>query len=186
MTGDFSEARSAFGADEPRKRASTAGYWLAGLIAVAAVGGAIAWFVLGLGGLGGAVDDLARVDVPGSAVVELEEGRQSAYWEGEGAVPALRIAVREVDGPPLEVGPHGGEVTYEVDGRAGQSVAGFTVAEAGFHEVTVRGDGGGRLAVGEGVGSRIVGVVVGGIALFFGGLLLSGLMILVTARRRRG
>lgn len=184
MAGDFSEAQAAFGAQEPRKRGSTAGYWLAGLVAVAAVGGAIAWFVLGLGGLAGAVDDLARVDVPGSAVVELDDGRQSAYWEGEGPVPALDIAVEEVDGPPLEVGPHGGEVSYDVGGRSGQSVAGFTVADAGPHEVTVRGPGG-TLAVGEGVGSRIVGAVVGGIGLFFGGLLLSGLLILLTARRRR-
>ena len=180
------DAQAAFGQEAPRKPASSLGYWLAAMVAFAAVAGAIGWFVVGLTSLGDKVDDLHRVTVPGQAVVELEAGKQSVYWEGGGAIPPLEITVREVDGPAVEVGPHGGEVTYEVDGRSGTSVAGFEVDDDGRYLVVVGGDGAqGIVAVGPGVGGQIVSAVVGGLAIFFGGLLLCGLVIILTARRRK-
>lgn len=182
-----SDAQAAFG--EPagqKRRASTLGYWLAGLLALLAVAGGVAWFALGFSSLGDRVDELGRISVPGQAIVELESGKQSIYWEGGGSVPALEISVRRVDGPPVAVGPHGGEVTYDVNGHSGTSVAGFAVDEAGRYLVVVGSDNpSGSIAVGKGVGGHIVRAVVGGLGIFFGGLLFSGVAIIVTARRRR-
>lgn len=181
-----SDAQAAFGAPGPEQRASALGYWLAGLLAVGAVAGGVAWFVLGLSSLGDKVDELHRVEVPGQAVVELESGKQAVYWEGGDVVPLLEIAVRRVDGPPVPVGPHGGEVTYDVGSRSGTSVAGFEIERAGRYRVIVTSDSAsGVVAVGRGVGGQIVRAVVGGIVIFFGGLLLVGVVIIVTARRRR-
>jgi hypothetical protein len=186
VSGSNPDAAAAFGQEAPRKPASSLGYWLAGLVAVVAVAGGIGWFVLGLTSLGDKVDDLHRIAVPGQAVVELEAGKQSVYWEGGGTVPPLEIAVREVDGPAVAVGPHGGEVTYEVDGRSGTSVAGFEVDDDGRYLVVVGGERTqGAVAVGKGVGGQIVSAVVGGLGIFFGGLLLCGVVIIITARRRK-
>jgi hypothetical protein len=180
------DAQAAFGEPASEKRASALGYWLAALLALASIAGGVAWFALGFSSLGDKVDELHRVDVPGRAVVELESGKQSIYWEGSGASPPMRIAVRSAGGAQVPVGPHGGEVTYDVNGHSGTSVAGFSVDEAGRYEVVVDSDtGGGVVAVGKGVGGQIVKAIVGGLGIFFGGLLLTGALIIVTARRRR-
>lgn len=182
-----SDAQAAFGEPAGEQRASTLGYWLAGLLALLAVAGGVGWFVMGFSSLGDKVDELHRVDVPGRAVVELEAGKQSAYWEGAGdAVPPLQIAVRRIDGPAIAVGPHGGEVTYDINGRSGTSVAGFAIEEAGPYLVVVDSESGrGAVAVGKGVGGQIVRAIIGGLGIFFGGLLLTGVVIILTARRRR-
>jgi hypothetical protein len=177
-------AQAAFGEDPPKQRASRLGYVFAGLVAIAAVGGAIAWFVVAFTSLGDKVDELHRIEVPGSATIELDAGDKAVYWEGRGASPPLRIAVLKVDGEAIDVGPHGGEVTYEVNGHNGTSIAGFEVPEDGRYVVSVEGRRG-LIAVGDGVGGRIVSAVVGGLAIFFGGLLLCGLLLILTARRRR-
>lgn len=186
QVGVSSDAEAAFGEPGPEKRAGTLGYWLAGLLAVVAVAGGVAWFVLGFSSLGDRVDELDRVDVPGQAVVELESGKQSVYWEGGDVVPPLEISVRRVDGPQVPVGPHGGEVTYDVGSRSGTSVAGFEIEQAGRYRVIVASDSAsGVVAFGRGVGGHIVRAVVGGLGIFFGGLLLVGVVIIITARRRR-
>lgn len=185
MSGDYSDAQAAFGRQPPRKPASSLGYWIAAMIAFAAVAGAIAWFVVGLTGLDDRVSELHRLTVPGELTAELGAGKHAVYWEGRGDPPAMDIAVRRVDGPEVPVGPHGGEVTYDVGGHAGTSVAGFTTPEAGRYVLRVDSRRPGVVAFGEGVGGRIVSAVVGGLGIFFGGLLLCGLAIIITARRRR-
>ena len=176
------QAQAAFGEPSAPKRASTLGYWLAGLVGLAAVAGAIAWFVLGFTGLGDRVDDLERVPIPGSAVVTLEQGKNAVYYEGRGD-PSLQIRLRALDGIDVVVGPHGGDVTYDVNGHSGRSVAGFTLERSGDYELSVDGPRG-VLAVGKGVGGRIVSAILGGLGIFFGGLLLCGVLIILTAATR--
>lgn len=158
-------------------------YWWAAMVAFAAVAGAIAWVVTGLMGLGDRVQELHRMAVPGQLVAELEAGKQSVYWESGGRA-RVEIAVRRVDGPAVPVGPHGGEVTYSAGGHSGESIAGFEITDPGRYLMVVDGREG-VVAFGPGVGGTIVRAIVGAIAIFFGGLLLSGLLLIATARRRR-
>lgn len=196
MTGDpgRAEAEAAFGAPAgaPR-RPSRAGYWLGAALIALGVLGAVAWFVVGIMRFGDRVDDLQRVDAPGARVMTFSEGRKAIYYEGPGGedadVPSLEIAIAPVGGgPPLDVGSHGGEVTYSISGHAGRSVAGFDVPRDGRYRVRVgTPDGapaGAEVAIGRGLGSGIVSAVVGGFAIVLVGGGVGAALIAVTATRR--
>ncbi len=193
MSGD--EARAAFGdAGGATRRPSAAGYWIGGALLGAAVLGAIAWFVIGMTRFGDAVDDLERVPVPGSSVVTLSEGRKAIYYEspdGEDAhVPELQIDILPVGGgPALAIGSHSGNVSYSAGGHAGRSIAGFDVPATRQYAVSVGAAGGApqtaELAIGKGVGGRIVWVIVGAFAIFFIGSGAGSVMLVVTSTRRR-
>lgn len=198
MSGDsrqHDEAQAAFGTPQEPRQASALGYWLAAMLCFAAIAGAIGWVVDGLIGLDDRVNDLHRVAVPGEQLLALEEGRQAVYYESAGGedatIPRLEIRLEPAEGgAPVVVGPHGGDVSYSVGGYAGRSMAGFEIEDAGSYRMTVRArsenvPAGALLAVGPGIGGRIVRAVVGGLAIFFGGLLLAGLTIAITAARRR-
>jgi hypothetical protein len=186
-------AQAAFGAPAgPARRPSPAGYWVGAALILAGVLGAVAWFAVGMVRFSHSVDGLGRVSVPGSAVLALEEGRQSVYYEGPGGedadVPPLRLRVAPAGGgAPLDVGPHSGSVSYSMSGHAGRSVAGFGVPRDGRYRVSVDGpEVGAQIAVGPGLGGRIVRAIVGGFAiLLLGGIGGSGLIVLTSVRRAR-
>lgn len=194
MTDDpgRTQAEAAFGAPGPgRARPSAAGYWLGGVVIALAVAGAITWFVVGMVRFVDALDDLARVDVPGSRVIALGTGRHSIYYEGPGGedavVPPLRIRIAGVDGGPvLAVGGHSGSVTYSMGGHAGRSINGFGVPRAGRYRVTVDAAerSGAQIAIGPGVGGRIVRALVGGFAILLVGGGAGAALIVVTGVRR--
>ena len=197
MTGDAgrpTDAQAAFGApDEPRSRPSALGYWVGGALCAAAVAGAILWFVLGIVGFGDDVSGLQRVPVPGRALLELGSGRQAIYYEsggGENArVPPLRIVLRPVaGGAPVTIGGYSGSVKYSISGHAGRSLAGFGISKPGRYRLTVVAPSGAapdaHLAVGRGLGGRLVRAFVGAIVIFLAGMALGGAMIGVTAARR--
>lgn len=175
-----------FAMPRERRRPSIFGYVLGVLVFVAAVAGAIVWFALGIWSISAEVDDLARVSIPGRATVVLGAGKQSVYYEGRGRVPPLRISLRTADGEPVAIGPHGGSVSYDVDGRKGRSIGGLRLEHGGRYRLAVHGpDRGAQLAVGDGVGGRIVGSIVGALVIFLGGCLLAGGIVVWTAARRR-
>jgi hypothetical protein len=189
-------AEAAFGAPAgPSRAPSRAGTWVGAVIIAAAIAGAIAWFVLGLTGMTDAVDDLERVSIPaGGGAVELTEGRRAVYYEtnqGDSEnVPGLRITVvRESDQRALEVGDHSGTVTYSFGGHSGTSVAGLDVPRSGRHTVTVTATGpvpgDAELAIGPGVGGRIVRAILGGFAIAFLGIAVGVVLIVRTEGRRR-
>jgi hypothetical protein len=192
VSGD--EARAAFGdAGGAARRPSVAGYWIGGALLGVAVFGAIAWFVLGMMSFGDAVDDLGRVPAPGSGVVELSEGRKAIYYEspaGEDAdVPALQILIAPAGGgAALPIESHSGNVSYSVSGHAGRSIAGFDVPRSGSYGVSADGagvtPGVAELAIGKGVGGRIVWVIVGAFAIFFVCAGVGSVILAVTSTRR--
>ena len=93
------DAQAAFGETSPPRRSNRRLFFvLAAIDGTLAVVLAVVWFITGFTGLGDAVGDLTRIQAPGQAVAELEEGKQAVYWEGRGASPPLEIAV------PLRVG----------------------------------------------------------------------------------
>ncbi len=89
-----------------------------------------------------------------------------------------------------EVGDHSGSVSYSISGHTGQSVASARVPRDGRYRVVFGADGaspGAELAIGPGLGGRIVRIIVGGFAVFLLGAIAGTVLIVVTqARRRRG
>lgn len=188
------EARAAFGAAAPPSRPSRSGYWLGGTLMVLAVAGAVVWVVLGFVRFGDAVDDLARVPVgTGGGVVQLSAGEKAIYYEADDAqqrVPAMRISIVAVeDRAEVRIGEHSGSVSYSLGGHTGESVAAAQIPRDGRYLVTGEDDGvapsDAQLAIGEGVGSRIVGILAGGFAIFLGGGLLGAVCLIVTSTCRR-
>lgn len=190
------QAEAAFGAAESARSEdrgpSRRGFAVGAAIIALGLAAAVAWFVVGLVGLADAVEDLERVAIPGSGTVTLEEGRAAAYYEtdlGEDApVPPLEIRVDAPrGGPPVEVGAHSGEVSYSFSGHSGQSVAGLEVPRDGRYRVTVDAPAGAapdaEIAVGEGVGGRLVGAILGAIAIVLVGGVAGTIVLVRTASR---
>jgi hypothetical protein len=188
------QAQAAFGEGPGARRGpSVLWYWIGGALCVAAVAGAVLWLVLGIVGFSDAVDDLQRVPAPGRGVVELGAGRHAIYFESpagaDAPIPPLRLALRPVaGGEAVPIGPYSGTVTYSTGGHDGRSLAGFAVAEPGRYRLTVAGEPartpGAVVAVGRGLGGRLVRAIVGAAVIFVGGLALGGVVIGVTSARR--
>jgi hypothetical protein len=188
VSGD--EAHAAFGAPSRKARASALGYWIGGAFLAAALLGAIAWFVIGMVRFSDAVDDLQRVAVPGERVMTLSAGRKAIYYEGPGGedavIPPLRVRVAAQDGgPALAIGEHAGSVSYSMGGHAGRSLAGVRVPRSGRYRVAVEGSGSGaQLAIGRGLGNRLVTTIVGAVVIFFvAGGVGAALLARTSARR---
>ncbi len=189
----MSDAAAAFGAPaDVKPPPGKGGYWLGALAIVAGVVLAIAWFVTHIVGLSDSVDDLQRVPVGASRFVDLPGGDLSIYYEDprgveDAAIPALRIVVqRGGEGAPLPIEGHSGSVSYSFGGHSGQSIAALHDVEAGRYRVQTSGPApsGAQVAIGEGVGSKIVSALVGGFGIGIAGLLIGVALIVVTSTRR--
>ena len=171
---------------------SKAGYWVgAGLLAVA-VFGAILWAYVAARNVIGVVDDFRHVAIPGHAAVELDARKYVIYVEGPNAdevVPPVDIAVADARTERrVRLGAYGSSLTYAFD-TTGSAYATVTPPRAGSYEVRVRADGigegsGFQLAIGESIAGRIVGGLVGTLAIgaIFG---IGGVALLVVTGVRR-
>lgn len=185
------EAARAFGAPPPARPASRAGYWVGGLLIGLGVLAAVLWAIWGFARFGDAIDDLARVPVGDGGVVELSAGRKAIYYErfdAQDRVPAPRIAIRPVGGRPLKIEDHSGSVSYALSGHTGQSVASVRIPRDGRYALTARATDpavtDAELAIGKGLGNRIVRIIVGAILLVIVGVVAGTVLIVVTQRRR--
>jgi hypothetical protein len=183
------EAQAAFGAPAPASAPSRAGYVLGSVLIVLAIAGAILWVVPGFVRLGDAVDDLVRVPLErggSEIVVELDAGKQSIYYEAPDAqerTPSVTVAILGA-----ETGEHSGSVSYSIGGHTGVSVASADIPRDGRYRVASGSDDpspGAQLAIGPGLGSRIVRIIVGGFAVFLLGAIAGTVVIVVTSSRRR-
>jgi hypothetical protein len=175
------------------RRPSRAGYWVAGLIAVAGLAGAAIWMLVGLSGMVDQVDAFPRMDVPNERVLTVHEPLDlTIFYEAPGIdqdqaeLPPLTIFIFDPDGAPVTVAGYGSELTYHVGDHSGRAVATFTAAAAGDYRVLVEGDAppGAGIAVGESVGGFIAAVLGAGLlALVTLGAAIT--LALVTASRRR-
>lgn len=185
-----------------------AGYWIAGLIYFFGCGGAIIWFLVILMGTATSLmsmpSDFARVDIPGTATVLLDEGEHTIYIEGPVGSGAKwwgppDVVVTAPDGSRVTVRHSNLTSSYVWNGLEGTSIGEFTADESGAYSVTVLGEPssngvsvGYKVAIGETMGFGHVGQIVGSIAL--GGLsfLVATIVLIVTivrhakARRRQG
>jgi hypothetical protein len=175
------------------RRPTSAGYWGAALIAVLGLLGAAIWGAMGAVELTEQVDAFARVEVPGEAVLTVEEPADlTIFYEAPGIdeeqaeLPPLTISILGPDGDPVAIAGYGSELTYHLDDHVGRAIATFSAAQAGDHRVVVEGEAPPEaiLAFGEGV-TGIVGTLVGAGLILFVTFGAGAVLALVTASRRR-
>jgi hypothetical protein len=174
------------------RRASTAGYWIAAVIALVTVAAGVTWAVVSFVDLRRDIDHFARTDVPGQVALRLPGSTgQVLYYEGPGA-PTLSMLDVSVTGPHggrVTVRAYSGDVEYDAPGSGvGRAVGTFVTSESGSY--TLETDASLRtnavLAVGSSIVSGSGGKVAAGVVGAIAGLVVAGAVALVTAVRRSG
>jgi hypothetical protein len=178
--------------DDRPLRPSSAWYWVAGILAVVGVVGAIVFSVVIVKDAVDSVDDWPRVSVPGSEEVVLDAGGHTLYLEYPGAgdyytfVDPPDVEITDPDGDPVVVMPTTVRESYSWSGHSGVSFARFHADSDGLYEVEVRSEPRGtqEVAIGEGIDGRIALAVLGGMAIGGLSVLVALIIAIVTAVRR--
>lgn len=180
-------------ADDDR-RPSVAGYWVGGAVVVVGCLAAIVWFVVGLMSFARQVDHFQRVPVgEAGGRLNLDAGSWTGYYEGPGAsqsevvVPELELEleVTPVDGgDTVPISIYHGSLTYDIGGSQGRALFTFTAPRPGEYTLRAIGSGRGRIAVGRGIGRRLVSAVVGAFVIGILGFCIGVPLLIVTAVRR--
>ena len=165
---------------------------------------AVPFIVLGMGlflytllhGIFHITDSLTQVVVPGSVELTLKKGiTYTVFLEEEsvvngkiyrtrGSIGGLTCNVKSsVTGEVVDIWPARSSVKYDVGSRSGRSVLSFTVPEEGGYEFACRYAEGADgpetvVAVGTGIGGKIVKTVFIGLAEMFGGEVLALIVFL--------
>lgn len=148
-----------------------------------------------LHGISHITDDLTQVVVPGekdltlmphlnyTIFLETESVVDGRIYSTKDSLSGLRCAVTsQASGNKISMRRPTMSTTYSVGGREGRSVLEFFTEEAGVYHIVCDYDEASQgprvvLAVGSGVGERIVSTVTKGLASFFGGGILGGAII---------
>jgi hypothetical protein len=165
-------------------------FGVAGGLAVFGIIAAIALWVLGVARMTDRVDDFARIDVPGTATVGIDEaGGYSIYHEYFGAGDDFfssrpSVTVTDPSGDEVVLRPYGTDVSYDFGGHEGVGIYTFEAEQPGDYEVTADGESTSVVAVGRGIGRGIVSAVVGGFVVGGIGVVGGGIIAIVTGVRR--
>jgi hypothetical protein len=175
-------------------RPSKAYYWLAAPFLVLGVG---LFVYLLFHELSHLTDSLTQVVVPGSADLKLSKGPiYTVFLEEKSVVDGKIYATREsvngltcniksqANGNTIGLRRPGMSTTYTVGGRSGRSVLEFSVPEDGEYHFACSYKEGSQgpeavLAVGSGVGEKIVKTVLSSLAAIFGGGGIAGCIVVV-------
>jgi hypothetical protein len=151
----------------------------------------VLWGLFGFVGLSDEVKGFARVPVDGGGEITIPgDGGYTMYYEspsgGLGSVvPEGQVSLLPADGgDPVALEDYGGTLSYDFGGHAGRALFTFEVGRPGRYQVESSGAGRGDLAVGRGVGGRLVGTVVGAVLLALGGVLVGAVVLIVTGVAR--
>ena len=166
-------------------------YWVGGAVALVGVTGAVLWFVLGLLSISHEIKGFQRVPVDGEPrpVTLLRTGSYTAYYEPRiGSVsesaPAVEAEVVGPDGQPVTLSPYDGDLTYDMGGHHGRAVFTFRIDDPGPYELRASSSVAGELALGRGVGKRLVTSIAGGFLIGFVTIVVAAPIVIVTAIRR--
>lgn len=143
-------------------------------------------------------EGLEQMVVPGERELQLEPGLHTIFWEPRSVVEGklyatdqisgLTFQVQAEDGRPVEVWPTIGSSTYTLYGREGRSVGEFRIDQGGLYRVSADYDeeGGAQavIAVGNGFMSALFASIFGALGSFFGGGLLSILVVFLVHQTR--
>lgn len=138
------------------------------------------------------LDDVERMDrviVPGERVLDLPPGEYVLYAETSSVVDGvsyqatsfrLSCAMFDAAGDEVALESPNGSTKYTMGGYSGQSMAEVVIPARGEYRLTCTG-GPAVVAIGQGVGTRIVSLVV----TLFGTIGLTVLAVILVRRRRR-
>ena len=134
------------------------------------------------------VDNLTRIQVPGTSEIALPAGESIGYAEpATGSFVsddfnfAARCKAMAQDGSEVELGTPTAKVSYQLGSRQGVSIMSIKMASAGKVTITCTADAAFTLAIGGGVG---INIVIGLIAVL-AGLISSIIMVVRTWSRRK-
>ena len=170
---------------------SRAWYWVGGAVVVVGMVAGVLWGFLGFVSLSDDVKGFERVPADGGGEITLAgDGGYTIYYESASGnvvedLPAGQVSLVPADGgEPVALDDYGGRLTYDFGGHAGQALFTFEIDRPGRYVVESTSEGRGDLAVGPGVGGRLVGTVVGAVLLAVGGVVVGAIMLIVTAVAR--
>ncbi len=173
---------------------SRAGYWVGASIVTVGVVAAVVWVVFGLVGFARTVDHLQRVPLAGGGSVTFARaGAYTMYYEGPGTsdetgIPNFTVSLAAVDGGRLvDLSDYGGSLTYDFGSHHGRATATFRIDTPGRYTIGIAppSAGPGQLAVGAGIGSRLLVTIVGALVIGLIGVAAGATVLIVTAVRRR-
>jgi hypothetical protein len=176
----------------PSARPSRAGWWITGLLFLAAVA-CVILAVFGFASFRGQINGFQRINAPGQGQVTFAStGDYKLYFEGpgQGRGHANLAMISASSGRPVKISALSGEsASYTLGGHSGQEVASFTISQPGRYVLRATPTSGATpadVAVGRGIGGGVVrGIlfIVAAVLLFFAALITA----LITAiRHRRG
>jgi hypothetical protein len=166
-------------------------YWVGGAVVVVGMVAGVLWGYLGFVSLSDDVNGFERVPANGGGEITLaRDGGYTIYYESSSGnvvedLPGGQVALVPVGGgEPVELADYGGRLTYDFAGHAGQALFTFEIDRPGRYVVESTFAARGDLAVGPGVGGRLVRTVVGAVLLAVGGVVAGAIMLIVTAVAR--
>jgi hypothetical protein len=170
-------------------RAKPSGWWIvAGIVViVAGVIGAVTIGVAGFTRMTNTVHDFQRVPVPGSGDLHLTAGHDyTGYFEFSGAssgdtTQGVRIRLTGPDSHVVPMDDFRSEETYSLGGHEGRAEFSFRVGRDGTYHMLTDGGPDVTVAVGDGLGSSIVGTILLALAVGAAGVLLGVAVVIVTA-----
>jgi hypothetical protein len=162
---------------------SRAGYWLGGLLIVAAVVGSIAFVALRLGALQDKIESFPRASL-NEGMVTLAPGDYTIYLDVPSGSGDFQWTL-DIEG--LTIRRPSGDFTYDLGGRSGSAIGKVTVTEAREYRVNGTAVPDARVIFGRGLLTGLLSTIFGAIAMFLvaGGAGLA-LVIVTAVRRRRG
>lgn len=169
-------------------------YWVGGGIVGLGIAAAVGWALVGVLAFVHRIDGFQRAPLGAERrIVFSQAGDYTLYYEGPGAddesnaIPNFDVTLVPVEGDQsVRLSEYGSKVTYSIGGHRGRAVASFHLDKPGTYLLgTVsRSDGTGQVAVGRGLGRKIVKTVVGSLVLGFVGLATGAAIVIVTAVKR--
>ncbi len=143
----------------------------------------------------GTLEDMQRVVMPGDAAVKLPAGESAIYFESESKVEGtvyrhsgpvhFDCHLADAHGNALALDHPSGSTHYSVGAYSGEKVFETSAPSEGTYQLVCSTEAAGHfvLAIGSGMGGKIIELVVVSFALMLAG---GGLTLLVYLRRRAG
>lgn len=174
-------------------------YWVGGAVGATTIVVFVAYLLNGITGMG---DGLDRMLAPGKAEFvfaepgaytvfhEYESVFEERYYSSPGIVSGLKVRVVSSDGGgAVAVRAAGTNASYELSGRAGNSIFEFEIVEPGPYRVTATYADGRRspeivLAIGHDFMGGLLTTIFGGFAIMLVGLGGAGAIVVVTYLKR--
>jgi hypothetical protein len=186
---------------QPARRRAGPRWWWYAFAVVLILAGAVS-LGLGVRGLSGFPDELTRVAAPGQSHLTLDPGDYVIFYEYRSVVngevvngpeqpPGMTTAMVAADTrTPVQLRSPSGETSYAVGGRAGRSIAEFTIDRPGDYVIASRYDAGEGPSLVLGVGhdplrSIVAEFLIGIVGLIVGVTVLIVSVVVAIVRRQR-